>query len=365
MTPRHRRRLGVLVGIALLSSPFLATAGSATPLGDKQAEAARLAAQIDAQGARLSALDEQYNRAVIRVQDSAAALAAAERDIASANDRFAKARVRLARHAVAAYVHGGSTSVVEQLAQSDGADLTLRNQYMQTAAADERDAIDSLKASREDLGRMRERLVEARRAADADAAKVAADRHRIQDANDALDRTYRRVTGEVAQLVAAEQARQAAEAQRRAQAVVSARQAQTQARAAGHGSRSSAPPVTKPAPPQGKGAGQAVAVARAQIGKPYRWGASGPDSFDCSGLTMYAWRAAGVSLPHSTYAQWAATPHISRSDLQPGDLVYFSGLNHMAIYSGGGMMIEAPHTGLNVREVPLRTGDFYGASRPG
>jgi len=304
MTPRHRRRLGVLVGIALLSSPFLATAGSAAPLGDKRAQAARLAAQLDAQGARLSALDEQYNRAVIRVQDSAAALAAAERDIASANDRFAKARVRLARHAVAAYVHGGSTSVVEQLAQSDGADLTLRNQYIETAAAEERDAIDALKAAREDLGRLRERLV-------------------------------------------------------------SARQAQTQARAAGHGSRSSAPPVTKPAPPQGKGAGQAVAVARAQIGKPYRWGASGPDSFDCSGLTMYAWRAAGVSLPHSTYAQWAATPHISRSDLQPGDLVYFSGLNHVAIYSGGGMMIEAPHTGLNVREVPLRTSDFYGASRPG
>ncbi|TML90112.1 MAG: hypothetical protein E6G06_12940 [Actinobacteria bacterium] len=361
MTPRHRRRLGVLVGIALLSSPFLATAGSATPLGDKQAEAARLAAQIDAQGARLSALDEQYNRAVLKVQGSADALAAAERDITSANDRFAKARVRLARHAVAAYVHGGATSMVEQLAQSDGADLTLRNQYIETAAADERNAIDSLKASREDLGRLRERLVAARKAADDAVAKVAADRQRIQDANDALDRTYRRVTGEVAQLVAAEQARRDAEARRRAQAAVSARQAQTTT----HGSRSSAPPVSRPAPPQGKGAGQAVAVARAQIGKPYRWGASGPDSFDCSGLTMYAWRAAGVSLPHSTYAQWAATAHISQSDLQPGDLVFFSGLNHMAIYSGGGMMIEAPHTGLNVREVPLRTGDFYGASRPG
>ena len=360
MTPRHRRRLGVLVGIALLSSPFLATAGFATPLADKQAEAARLAAQIDAQGARLSALDEQYNRAVLKVQETASALKAAERDIASANDRFTKARVRLARHAVTAYVHGGATSFVEQLARSDGTDLTLRNQYMQTAAADERDAIDSLKASREDLGRLRERLVASRKAADDAAAKVAGDRQRIQEANDALDRTYRRVTGEVAQLVAAEQARQDAEARRRAQAVLSARQTQTV-----HGSRSSAPSVSRPAPPQGKGAAQAVAVARAQIGKPYVWGASGPDSFDCSGLTMYAWRAAGVSLPHSTYAQWAATTHISQSELQPGDLVFFSGLNHVAIYSGGGMMIEAPHTGLNVREVPLRTSDFYGASRPG
>src|SRR5438445_8076232 len=188
MTPRHRRRLGVLVGIALLSSLFLATAGSATPLADKQAEAARLAAQIDAQGARLSALDEQYNRGVLKVQESASALKAAERDIASANDRFTKARVRLARHAVTAYVHGGATSFVEQLAQSDGTDLTLRNQYMQTAAADERDAIDSLKASREDLGRLRERLVASRKAADDAAAKVASDRKQIQVANDALNR---------------------------------------------------------------------------------------------------------------------------------------------------------------------------------
>jgi cell wall-associated NlpC family hydrolase len=80
---------------------------------------------------------------------------------------------------------------------------------------------------------------------------------------------------------------------------------------------------------------------------------------------MYAWRAAGVSLPHSTNAQWAATTHISRSELQPGDLVFFRGLNHVGLYSGGGMMIEAPHTGLNVREVSISRSDFYGASRPG
>ena len=359
MTPRHRRRLGVLVGIALLSSPFLATAGSATPLGDKQAEAAHLAARLDAEGERLSALDEQYNRAVIKVQESAASLTKAEQDISSANDRFAKARVRLARHAVSAYVHGGSTSMVEQLAQSDGADLTLRNQYIETAASEERDAIDALNAAREDLGRLRARLVDRRKAADDAADKVAADRKQIQEANAALDRSYRRVTGEVARLVAAERARQDAEARRRAQAVLSRAQTRTSTQS------SRGPSVSKPAPPQGKGAGQAVAMARAQIGKPYVWAGSGPDSFDCSGLTMYAWRSAGVSLPHSTYAQWAATPHISQSDLQPGDLVYFRGLGHMAMYSGGGMMIEAAHSGTNVREVPLRTRDWYGASRPG
>jgi septal ring factor EnvC (AmiA/AmiB activator) len=162
MTPRHRRRLGVLVGIALLSAPLLTTAGSASPLDDKKAEAARIAAQLEAEGERLSALDEQYNRAVLKLQQTEAALAKSEREIASANTRFADARARLAEHAVDAYVHGGSTSVVEHLAKSDGADLTLRNQYIRTAAAEERDAIGTLKAAREDLGRLRERLDKAR-----------------------------------------------------------------------------------------------------------------------------------------------------------------------------------------------------------
>jgi cell wall-associated NlpC family hydrolase len=361
MTPRDRQRLGVLVGIALLSSPLLATAGSATPLSDKQAQAARLATQLEVQGERLSALDEQYNRAVLRVEANAKALTAAERDIASANTRFAKARAALARHAVDAYVHGGSASFVERLAHSDGSDLTLRNQYLRTAAADARDAIDALNAAREDLGRLRERLVEARKSANDAAVKVAANRRAVQGANVALERTYRQVKGEVARLVAAEQARRDAEAQRRAQATASA----SRARSARTTARSSSPAPDRPAPPVGQGAARAVEVARAQIGKPYRWAASGPDAFDCSGLTMYAWRAAGVSLPHSTNAQWAATTHISRSELQPGDLVFFRGLNHVGLYSGGGMMIEAPHTGLNVREVRITRSDFYGASRPG
>jgi cell wall-associated NlpC family hydrolase len=361
MTPRHRRRLGVLVGIALLSAPLLTTAGSASPLDDKKAEAARIAAQLEAEGERLSALDEQYNRAVLKLEQTEAALAQSQQAIESANTRFAAARTRLAKHAVDAYVHGGATSVVERIAQSDGADLTLRNQYMETAAAEERDAIGELKAAREDLDRMRARLDKARTEEKAAADAVAAHRREIQAANDALAATYRRVRGELAQMIAAEQARAEQAARRRAQAALNASQA-AQARA---NPRASTPRAPTTAPPVGSGAAHAVAVARAQIGKPYRWAASGPDAFDCSGLTMYAWRAAGVSLPHSTYAQWDATPHIPMSALQPGDLVYFRNLNHMAIYSGNGMMIEAPHTGAYVREVSLRTHDFYGASRPG
>jgi len=90
---------------------------------------------------------------------------------------------------------------------------------------------------------------------------------------------------------------------------------------------------------------RAVQFAYDQLCKPYLWGATGPDAYDCSGLTQAAWAAAGVSIPRDTYSQWAALPHISKADLQPGDLVFFEDLGHVGIYVGDGMMIDAPATG--------------------
>ena len=83
-----------------------------------------------------------------------------------------------------------------------------------------------------------------------------------------------------------------------------------------------------------------------ELGKSYVWGAAGPDHFDCSGLTMYAYAAAGVSLSHFTGAQWNEGRHVPESDLQPGDLVFFEKtLGHMGMYIGNGQFIHAPHTG--------------------
>ncbi|MGH9065707.1 MAG: C40 family peptidase [Acidimicrobiales bacterium] len=85
------------------------------------------------------------------------------------------------------------------------------------------------------------------------------------------------------------------------------------------------------------------------MGKPYVWGGSGPYGFDCSGLVMYAWAAAGVSLPHYTVSQYDATSRISESDLQPGDLIFYEGLGHVAMYVGGGEVVVADTTGTPVR----------------
>ena len=99
-----------------------------------------------------------------------------------------------------------------------------------------------------------------------------------------------------------------------------------------------------------------------QLGKPYSWGAAGPDSYDCSGLVAWAYGQMGVSLPHYTGAQWNVGVPVSRSDLQPGDLVFFDGIGHVGIYVGGGQFIHAPHTGDVVKISSL---DEYGLSYDG
>ncbi|MET7642851.1 NlpC/P60 family protein [Streptomyces sp. NPDC005426] len=109
-----------------------------------------------------------------------------------------------------------------------------------------------------------------------------------------------------------------------------------------------------------------MAFARAQLGKPYVWGATGPASYDCSGLTQAAWKAAGVDIPRTTWDQVNVGTRIATEDLQPGDLVFFyDDISHVGIYKGDGMMIHAPKPGANVREESIYYMPIYGSVRPG
>ncbi|WP_436773955.1 NlpC/P60 family protein [Yinghuangia sp. YIM S09857] len=132
------------------------------------------------------------------------------------------------------------------------------------------------------------------------------------------------------------------------------------------------PSTTKPAtetpkvtvPVSGR-AGAAVAAAASKIGKPYVYGATGPNSFDCSGLTGWAWKQAGVSLPRTSQAQAGAGRSVPVDQIQPGDLViYYSGMSHVGIYAGGGQIIHAPKPGTNVRYAPLHSMTVVKVVRP-
>jgi peptidoglycan DL-endopeptidase CwlO len=108
----------------------------------------------------------------------------------------------------------------------------------------------------------------------------------------------------------------------------------------------------------------ALRAALTQTGKPYVWGAAGPDSYDCSGLVMWAFAQEGISLPHYTGAQWNAGMHVSRADLEPGDLVFFfADISHVGIYIGNGLMVDAPSAGQDVQVQPVFWGAYVGAVR--
>jgi cell wall-associated NlpC family hydrolase len=178
------------------------------------------------------------------------------------------------------------------------------------------------------------------------------------EAQRSCDRTRRKVEAEednIAELAAEverlEQERQARERQEQADQTTSSEPQET----------SLAP---TPAAASGNAA-TAVQFALAQVGKPYSWGGSGPDSYDCSGLTSSAWAAAGVYLPHNSGMQYSATSRVSRSALQPGDLVFFgSPIHHVGMYIGNGQMVDAPRTGYTVRVTSIDRSNYVGAGRP-
>ena len=194
------------------------------------------------------------------------------------------------------------------------------------------------------------------------AAAAAAEQARLaaQRAQQARDAAARRAAQAAAQAAAREAARQKAAAEAAQKA------AEQQASQPSRPSRPT-PPAPQPAdppppPPSSGGVGAVIAYAQAQLGKPYGWGAAGPSSFDCSGLTMMAWRQAGVYLSHYTGAQWAETSRVAISDLRPGDLVFYGSdgpsSHHMGLYVGNGQMIEAPHTGAVVRYASIYRSDL-------
>ncbi len=138
----------------------------------------------------------------------------------------------------------------------------------------------------------------------------------------------------------------------------------------GSGTRASRSSTRQPVPvavgPTTSAAQKAVQVALAQQGDPYSWGAAGPDAFDCSGLTMYAWAAAGVSLPHSSSSQYGVGMHISRSQVRAGDLVFFySPIHHVGIAISNTEMVHAPTWGEVVQVASIDSSPYVGATRVG
>ena len=336
---------------ALVSS---ATARADT-LTSAKAQAAAITAHLSQLNEQEAAADERYNEAQITLtNDQAKQTQAQEAEQAAAANVAAK-RLVLQQAAVNAYVDGGQISSIAELIQADAADVGAQQSYLQSVVDSQQSAVDGFREAQERLAQQETVLAQATNAAKSQVNQIASIRQQLNATSASESATLNRVKGQIAQIVAADEAAYAAAQAARAkaayeaqQAALAAQQAAQQTGSGGLGNYNGNLGNGLPPPPN-PNAAAVIQFAQEQLGKPYEYGAAGPNTWDCSGLTMVAWSQAGVSLPHSAAGQWDDTVRISYSQLEPGDLVFFyQPVDHVGIYVGNGTMIDAPHTGANV-----------------
>jgi peptidoglycan DL-endopeptidase CwlO len=364
MQLRFARSVAVLVITGILLALVTVQSAGSSPIDDKRAQAARIQRQVEANGARIAALGEQYNGALLEFDRATAGIVDARRRFDEAQVQVDTKRDLLQRRAVNLYTGASSSNPLQAIDVTDVGELARRNKYGAAASDVDNRAIGDLKLAQERLEDQRKALeveqADAKHRRDA----AAATKRDIQQANASQEQLLSQVKGELARLVDQERRRREAAAAAAARAAVASSVSRNTGRGAVDPS-SVGGGFTGPIPTSA-GVAAVIAYARAQLGKPYVFATAGPNTFDCSGLTKMAWAQAGVSMAHFSGAQFNAFPHIPIGALQPGDLVFKGpgGRDHVALYIGGGMQIAATHTGDYVRLQPLSS-NLSGAVRPG
>ena len=420
---RHRSRsiraVGVTAAISLAALlpavPAWADGGSgpgAAPTeASLQLQAQELAAQIQADGRQLDKMAEAYNAAVIRGGQLATQVAGLKAESAKTAEQANQVRTALREQAVLSYVVGGAPLVGSVPGDpTQGRNLALS--YAEIVSGGQKRALAAYRQVMAAQVAESQQLSAAQHEVAVTLASVSADREAAAQADAARHQALAQVNGQLAVLVAQVQAQQQAAARAAALAREAALTPPSTVRP-----RTTTPPTTAPvirspggpattvapsgslqggssssgssssgssssgssssgssssgssssgSPAQAPGASKAIAYANAQLGKPYQWAGAGPDTFDCSGLTMMAWEQAGIYFPHLAQDQYNLTQRIPLASAIPGDLIFFgtpSNVGHVGMYIGNGQMIDAPQTGENVSIQSIYWSDLLGAGR--
>jgi len=330
-----RRGIAVAAGLAVMAglAAYGGIAGAAPQptVGQVQARINQLTSQFD----RVSV---QLDQASQQLSDAQSKLSQVRVHLNHADAQFQAAEASVAQAAAAEFEDSGATSVAGVLTSGDPSVVLQQGSLLQEMSGQRTAQTQQLLA---------------------DAGELAGVEQQMQRTEDGISSLKSQLTAQknsLGHLLTTEKATLAS---------LTVPQQQTVASNSIGASGTTTASYTGPTSTQAE---KAVAFAYAQLGKPYQWGATGPNSYDCSGLAQAAWAAAGVAIPRDTYEQWAALPHISSSAIQPGDLLYYDGVGHVAIYVGNGYMIDAPQTGMDVEKIPMDTGwyasTFVGAARP-
>jgi len=339
LTTRIRAFGALIIAVAL----FLSAVPAYAVPSSKMAQARTVKTQIDALNNRVEVASERYNIAADKHSKLLKQKRTAAKKLAKVQKRMGVVQRHLNTRANSMYRTGAMGFVDVLLGAQSFEEFSATWDLLKDLNADDAAAVAELKQLRIQAKAAHRELAAKEKASKRQVAIMRANKRSILSK---LSERKRKLAGLEREIAAIEAAEEAARA-RRASSFVSR-----------GGGRQFPPPTRAPR-------SEVVSIARRYLGAPYQWAAAGPNRFDCSGFTMFVYRQVGVRLPHSSRAQISSGQRVSRSDLAPGDLVFFgSPIHHVGMYVGGGRMIHAPHTGAVVSYASINRSDYAGACRP-
>ncbi|MFG2650019.1 NlpC/P60 family protein [Streptomyces sp. NPDC048436] len=338
--PRQRSLSGHTARTAAtiaLAGAATATAFDGTGHADPRLSPAEVKSKVDALYREAEIATEKYNGAKEKADSAEKSLGELRDEAARKTEKLNSSRDALGSIAAAQYRSGGIDPALQVALSSDPDQFLERATLADRAGSRQATAVSGVRKQLREVDQLR---------TEADGTLA-----RLKSRQAELEKHKKTVNGK---LGAAKRLLSRLTADQRAELAGAGDQ--------GRASRDAGAGVLAKAP--NSRAAAAVSYAYKALGRPYVWGATGPNAFDCSGLTRAAYRSAGVSLPRTTYAQIAAGERVPRSQLRPGDLVFFyQGISHVGLYVGNGQMIHAPNPSAPVRLAPISQMPFAGATR--
>jgi cell wall-associated NlpC family hydrolase len=334
---------------------LLSQTANAAPSADPKPSLEEVEKKVNDLYHQAEAATEKYNGAKEKTSKQRKRVDTLLDDVAQRTEKLNSARDELGTFAAAQYRTGAAAPDTASLLLADNPqDYFDQTQLMSRLTSRQKQAVDDYATEQAATTKKRQEASESLQALSTSQTTLKSTKAQVQQKlSDARELLSKLTAAEKARLAAIEE-KQRAEAKRKAEELArkqAAEQKQRRQEAPQQGSGSAGPGTSTDDAAYATKTAKAIAFARAQVGKPYVWGATGPGSYDCSGLTLAAWKAAGVTLPRTTWDQVKAGTTVPVSDIKPGDLVFFyDDISHVGLYIGNGMMIHAPKPGAYVRE---------------
>lgn len=331
----HTARTAATIALAGAAT---ATAFDGTGHADPRLSPAEVKSKVDALYREAEVATEKYNGAKEKADNAETSLGDLRDEAARKTEKLNSAREGLGSIAAAQYRSGGIDPAVQLVLSSDPDQYLERATLADRADSRQAAAVTGVQKQLQEIDQLRTEADDTLAHLNSRQAELNKHKKTVNKKLDAAKRLLTQLTGD-----------------QRAELSGEDRASRTAGRDGASGTPAKAP---------NSRASAAVSYAYKAIGSPYVWGATGPNAFDCSGLTQAAYRSAGVGLPRTTYAQIASGERVPRSQLQPGDLVFFyQGISHVGLYVGNGQMIHAPNPSAPVRLAPISQMPFAGATR--